>query len=161
MIDEALIILGLVALAMMVAEFVVSVGIAFILKRAVEKISGKKINKGLFIITTVVVFMLLTQLLQIPGRLEKRRKDNYELPTSNPHIKIGSVEKNIQPSQAKVTFNLTVDQSGKYLFMPGVAPCYKLEKFNGEDQTTTSNLGRSRTSTPTPPGHGGVFQEQP
>jgi len=135
-----IIFLGLVALAMMVTELVFSVGIAFILKRVIEKISGKKISKGLFILTIVVVFILITQLLQIPGRIEKYKKDNYELPTSNPHIKIDSIEKNIQPSRSIVTFNLTVGQSGKYLFMPGMSPCYKLETFNGEDQTTTNNL---------------------
>lgn len=135
-----LIFLGLIALAIMIIELVFSLGIAFILKRAIEKITGKMINKPLFIITIVVVFILLTQFLLIPGRIEKYRKDNYELPTSNTHIKIDSVEKSIQPSQAIVTFNLTVDQSGKYLFMPGMSPCYELEKFNGEDQTTTSNL---------------------
>jgi hypothetical protein len=133
-------ILGLIALVLIIIELAFSVGIAFILKRVLEKKSGKKMNKGLFIITVVAVFILLSQLQKIPGRVEKYRKDNYEMPTSSTHIKIDSVEKSIQPSQAIVTFNLTVDQAGKYLFMPGMSPCYELTKFNGEDQTKTSNL---------------------
>lgn len=121
--------------------FVVSLGLAFLLRKIIEKRSRKKRSKNFIPLATFILFILVNILSLTPGIVEKFLKETFKIPKESNNIKITSVEKRYDDSKTEISFYITIDQSGDYLFMPSIYPCcHKLVSFNGEDQTSKNTL---------------------
>ncbi len=126
------VVLLLVLYGALFIQVLLSSVLTIVLEKFVERKTGKKKGFWFFLLSFAAIFIIIKLVWLIPHLVETYQKNNFRIPSSNPHLKLDSIVKEFQDQDINISFDLMVDQSGNYLFMPALPPCYKLNTFNGQ-----------------------------